>query len=35
MLLKILRSKGNQTVECGQLIEYNMGSIFPEKSYLK
>ena len=26
-------SKGNQTIKLGQLIEYNMRSIFLEKSY--
>ena len=31
----ILRSKGNQTVKFGQLIEYNMRKSFLEKSYSK
>ena len=31
----ISRSKDNQTVKFGQLIEYNMRKIFLEKSYLK
>ena len=31
----ITKSKGNQTVKCGQLIEYNMRNIFLEKSYTK
>ena len=31
----ISRSKNNQTMKFGQLIEYNMKSIFPEKSYPK
>ena len=29
------RSKGNQTMKCGQLIEYNMRNIFAKKSYTK
>ena len=29
------RSKGNQTMKFGQLIEYNMRNIFLEKSYTK
>ena len=29
------RSKGNQTMEFGQLIESNMRNIFLEKSYTK
>ena len=29
----ISRSKGNQTIKFGQLIEYNMRNIFLEKSY--
>ena len=29
------RSKGNQTMNFGQLIEYNMRNIFVEKSYTK
>ena len=35
ILPKILRSKGNQTVKLGQLIECNMSNIFLEKSYTK
>ena len=35
ILPSISRSKGNQTVRFGQLIEYNMSSIFLEKSYTK
>ena len=31
----ISRGKDNQTVKCGQLIEYNMRMIFLEKSYPK
>ena len=31
----ISRSKDNQTVKFGQLIEYNMRKIFLEKSYPK
>ena len=31
----ISRSKGNQTMKFGQLIEYNMRNIFLEKSYTK
>ena len=31
----ISRSNGNQTMEFGQLTEYNMGNIFVEKSYTK
>ena len=33
MLPNISRSKGNQTMKFGQLIEYNMRNIFLEKSY--
>ena len=33
ILPNILRSKGNQIMKFGQLIEYNMTSIFLEKSY--
>ena len=29
------RSKGNQTMKFGQLVEYNMRNIFLEKSYTK
>ena len=35
ILLNISRSKGNQTMKFGQLIECNMGNIFPEKSHTK
>ena len=35
MLPDISRSKGNQTVKFGQLIEYNLKNIFLEKSYTK
>ena len=35
MLRSISRSKGNQAVKFGQLIEYNMRNIFLEKSYTK
>ena len=35
MLPNISRSKGNQTVKLGQLIEYNLKNIFLEKSYTK
>ena len=35
ILLNISKSKGNQTVEFGQLIEYNMRNIFLEKSFTK
>ena len=31
----ISRSKGNQAIKFGQLIEYNMNNIFTEKSYTK
>ena len=31
----ISRSKDNQTIKYGQLIEYNIGNIFFEKSYTK
>ena len=34
-MLKISRSKGNQTMKFGQLIEYNERNIFLEKSYTK
>ena len=34
-LRNISQSKGNQTMKCGQLIEYNMKNIFLEKSYTK
>ena len=35
MLPNISRSKGNQAIKFGQLIEYNMRSIFVEKPYTK
>ena len=35
ILLYISRRKDNQTVEFGQLIEYNMRKIFLEKVYPK
>ena len=35
MLPNISRSKGNQAMKFGQLIEYNMRNIFVEKSYTK
>ena len=35
ILPNISRSKGNQTLKFGQLIEYNMRNIFGEKSYTK
>ena len=35
ILPNIWRSKGNQTMKFGQLIERNMGNIFLEKSYTK
>ena len=35
ILPNISRSKGNQTMKFGQLIEYNMRNIFLEKSYTK
>ena len=34
-LPNISRSKGNQTMRFGQLIEYNMRNIFVGKSYTK
>ena len=33
ILPDISRSKGNQAMEFGQLVAYNMRNIFPEKSY--
>ena len=33
ILPNISRSKGNQTMKFGQLIEYNLGNILLEKSY--
>ena len=35
ILCNISRSKGNQAMKFGQLIEYNMRSICLEKSYPK
>ena len=35
ILVNISRGKGRQAMEFGQLIEYNMGNIFLEKSYTK
>ena len=35
ILPNISRTKGNQAMKFGQLIEYNMRSIFVEKSYTK
>ena len=35
ILPNISRSKGNETMKFGQLIEYNMRNIFVEKSYSK
>ena len=35
ILPNISRSKGNQTIKFGQLIEYNMRNYFIEKSYRK
>ena len=35
ILSNISRSKGNQTMTFGQLIEYNMRNIFQDKSYTK
>ena len=35
ILSNILRSKGNQTMRFGQLIECNMRNIFLEKPYTK
>ena len=35
ILNNISRSKGNQAMKFGQLIEYNMRDIFLEKSYTK
>ena len=34
-LTNIWRKKDNQTMKSGQLIKYNMRSIFPEESYTK
>ena len=35
MFPNISRSKGNLVIKFGQLIKYNMGNIFVEKSYTK
>ena len=35
ILSNISRSKGNQTMKFDQLIQYNIGNIFVEKSYKK
>ena len=35
ILTNISRSKRNQTIKFGQLIEYNMRNIFLKKSYTK
>ena len=35
MLPNMSRSKGNQAMKFGQLIEYNMRNTFFEKSYTK
>ena len=35
VLTDISRTKGNQTTKFGQLTEYNMKTIFLEKSYRK
>ena len=35
ILPNISRSKANQTMKFGHLIEYNMRNIFPENSYTK
>ena len=35
MLPNISRTKDNQAIKYGQLIEYNMWKIFLEKSYTK
>ena len=35
ILPNISRSKGNQTMEFGQLIKYNVRNIFLDKSYTK
>ena len=34
-LLNILRSKDNQTIKFGKLVEYNMRNMFPDKSQTK
>ena len=35
ILTNTSRSKDNQTIKFGELIEYNMSNIFLEKSYQK
>ena len=35
ILPNVSRIKDNQTLKFGLLIEYNLGNIFPEKSYTK
>ena len=35
ILPNIVRSKGNQAMKFGQLIDYDMRNIFPEKSYTR
>ena len=35
ILPNISRSNGNQTMKCGQVIEYDMRNIFLKKSYTK
>ena len=35
ILSNISRSKANQTMKFGQLVEYNMRNIFAERSYTK
>ena len=35
ILPNISKSKGNQTIKFGQLMEYNMTNTFLEKSYTK
>ena len=35
ILTNILRSKSNQTMKFGQLIDYNRKNVFLEKSYTK
>ena len=35
ILPNVSRSKGNQAMKFGQLIEYNMRNIFRQKSYTK
>ena len=35
MLINISRSKGNQAIKLGLVIEYKMRNIFLEKSYTK